>query len=338
MTSTLNLETTTVVVTGAAGFIASALITKILENTTTTQVIGIDSLDPYYSIEIKKQRLRQLSKNHRFHFKKFSFASMQMKQLLDAIDGPIVFIHAAAKVGLRAGENNPQSYLKTNVLAVETLLSYLQTNQAIKHSIFFSSSSVYGDSPNLPFNEASALDVLAARSLYGVSKVSLELLVRRFHLLSSIPITVVRPFNVYGPKGRPDMLPLKIITTAQAGETLEVFGTNTTNKRDWTYIDDCTELLWQIVIQPHHYEIVNIGSGVSLGIGEVIEIATAVLRAHYGIALQTKAKPVIPFDGRITLADVSKAQKLYNYQPRFSFKEGFALTCAEYFGNYIQSS
>lgn len=335
MSQPLNLEKTTIVVTGAAGFIASSLITKILEETKTTRVIGIDNFDPYYSVALKKQRIKLHSSNSRFTFHKLSFASSGFKTLLHNIHGQIIFIHAAAKVGFRSGEDDPQDYLKTNVLAVDTLLSYLQSLHSLKHCVFFSSSSIYGDSPNIPFNEECPLSLLSARSLYGITKLSLELLVRRFHLITAIPTTVVRPFNVYGPNGRPDMLPMKIIACATANTTLTVYGTNSTNKRDWTYIDDCVNLLWNIVRQPHSYEVVNIGRGISIGISDVVNIAKKILHRNYNIKLKTKPKQVVPFDGRITLADTTKAVSQYGYSPKFEFAEGFTRICEVFFAKHV---
>lgn len=303
----------------------------ILDETKKTQVIGIDNFDPYYSVSLKKQRIKLLTTNARFTFHRLSFASTQVKTLLHNIRGPIIFIHAAAKVGFRSGEDDPQDYLKTNVLAVDTLLSHLHTLRTLKHSIFFSSSSIYGDSPNLPFNEDQPLSMSSARSLYGVTKLSLELLVRRYYLLSAIPTTVVRPFNVDGPNGRPDMLPMKILTCAATNTTLNVFGSNSTNKRDWTYIDDCISLLWSIITKPRQYEVVNIGRGSTIGITDVANCAQQILQQKYGISLKTKPKQVVPFDGRVTLADTSKATTLYGYSPEFSFEQGFAKMCDEFF-------
>lgn len=312
----------TILVTGAAGFIGSNICKQLLRGDKSTTVIGVDSYSPYYNPSLKKRRVAAIKKSYKnFVFVCSSFyqtsmlATIQKKYKLSAL------IHAAAEVGVRNGESHPTDYIQTNTLGTSMLLETIGQN--LKHIILLSSSSVYGRAP-LPFHET---NVLRPTSVYGVSKMFMESYANNFHGRASVPITIVRPFSVYGPDGRPDMLPMKLLYASLSNHPITVTGRMV--QRDWTYIEDFTTALSYILKNPRGFEQINIGFGKPLSNLKVVRAARRIILSH-GYVLQYSFISKNPVEMSRTWADTQKLNTIYNISLSTSFEEGFQKT-AQYF-------
>lgn len=310
----------TTLVTGAAGFIGSNVCKQLLRNKAIL-VVGIDNLNSYYSPTLKKRRIEELNKYKNFIFIQSSFFQASTLLAIQKKYNPTLLIHAAAEVGIKSGQLNPLSYIKTNVLGTAALLETI--GKTLHHIVLFSSSSVYGDA-HLPFNEAADLHPL---SVYGVSKVGMENYANNYYSKTRVPITIVRPFSVYGPDGRPDMLPMKLLFASLSDKTITITGKNA--KRDWTYINDLSLAIAAIAIKPKGLQHVNIGFGVPLSNTSVLRIAKKIIR-QYGYGLEYQLRPLSPIEMSATWADTEKLKRKYNITMTTPFKEGFQKT-AEFF-------
>jgi len=187
-----------------------------------------------------------------------------------------------------------------------------------------SSSSVYGNSRAIPFREDdSATD--RPISPYAATKKATEVMAHTFHHLHELSITVIRPFTVYGPRGRPDMAPWLFVESALTGRPIRKFGDGTT-RRDYTYIGDFARGFVNAIDRPLGYEIVNLGNSATVSLNEALDV----VREVTGRELVIEQAPPQPGDVEITNADISKARRLLDYDPATSFREGMALFCEWY--------
>jgi UDP-glucuronate 4-epimerase len=320
----------TYLVTGAAGFIGSYLCRALLRNVGTNKVIGIDNVNNYYNREIKQRRIKELAKNSRFIFYKTSI--LEKKSIFDIVtrQKPNILVHAAAGVGVRNGEAHPSEYFSTNVVGTVNLLE--ATAPHIRHAIVFSSSSVYGSTKHLPFRETELLFPSTPLSTYGASKLAMEIAVQNFYKRTGIPTTIVRPFSIYGPDGRPDMLPMKLLISAKKNIPIEIFAPTTTS-RDWTYIDDCVHMLCAILKKPNGLQIVNIASGHPVPLDETVKVSQKIIR-QYGHIIQFTTKPANPTEMKKTWADTTKTKRLVKPFPLTNYEEGFKKT-ADFFFSHL---
>ena len=218
--------------TGAAGFIGMHVAYKLLKR--KYNVIGIDNLNKYYDVKLKKDRLKKLKKYKNFNFIKADIANSQkMKQIFKKIK-PDVVINLAAQAGVRYSLKNPHAYVDTNVKGFLNILEESKNND-VKHLVYASTSSVYGANNKLPHKETNTVD--HPLSLYAATKRSNELMAHCYSHLYALPTTGLRFFTVYGPYGRPDMALYLFIKTFFKNKKIKIF-----NKRkmfrDFTYIDD----------------------------------------------------------------------------------------------------
>lgn len=310
----------TFIVTGAAGFIGSAICRRLLQHNDVEKVIGMDSLTTYYPLKIKRARVASLLRDPRFIFSRCSITHQKNIRILVKEFSPKVLIHTAAEVGVRSGESNALDYLRTNILGTAMLLEELKNT--IASAIIFSSSSVYGNLKKVPFTESQDITRVTPISTYGISKAGMESIVTDYYRRTHIPIVLVRPFSVYGPDGRPDMLPMKLILSAEKQKSLEIYGLSEV-QRDWTYIDDLVSCIDQIIrLQSEEIRVVNIGSGRPVSLKKVLQIASGLLKKH-GLKLSIVQKPLKSIEMPITYANIHVARSQFMWKPFTDFETGF---------------
>lgn len=239
-----------VLVTGAAGFIGSNLCMRLLEELSDTLVVGLDNLNAYYDVNIKRWRLEQLTGfRERFVFIKGSIAD---KSLVDKIFDeyqPQIVVNLAAQAGVRYSITNPDAYIESNLIGFYNILeacrhSYDEGREGVKHLVYASSSSVYGSNKKVPYSTDDKVDNPV--SLYAATKKSNELMAHAYSKLYDIPSTGLRFFTVYGPAGRPDMAYFGFTDKLLKGEKIKIFNYGSC-KRDFTYVDDIVEGVMRVM-------------------------------------------------------------------------------------------
>lgn len=301
-----------VLVTGAAGFIGMHVAQCLLAR--GDRVIGIDNLDPYYDVELKRARLKQLE-HKAFEFRLLDICDAKAMMELFERERFDSIVHLAAQAGVRYSLQNPHKYVQTNVAG---FLNVLEACRAypVRHLVYASSSSVYGGNTKLPFSESDNVDHPV--SLYAVTKKSNELMAHSYSHLFAIPTTGLRFFTVYGPWGRPDMALFLFTRAILEGRPIDIFN-NGDMQRDFTYIDDITDGVVKVLDRPpapngafdtarpdpaHSWapsQVLNIGNS---GPAELLDYIDAIEKA-----LDRKAErrylPMQPGDVRATFADTS---------------------------------
>ena len=307
-----------ILVTGVAGFIGSHIAEQLLISGST--VIGVDNLNDYYPVEYKKDNLKLLEQHAEFEFHKLDLSDFNsLEQVFKAgnfKEGKIDYVaHLAARAGVRPSIKDPFIYEQTNVKGTLNLLSLSVSNE-VKNFVLSSSSSVYGNSKEVPFKEDDSATDLPI-SPYAATKKASEVLAYTFHHLYDLNVNVIRPFTVYGPRGRPDMAPWLFLSAAIKGDQIKKFGEGNT-RRDYTYIDDFVKGFISAINTPLGYEIFNLGNSKTVSLNEAIETIEKVAGKKLDI-LQIEKQPG---DVDLTYADISKAKKLLDYSPEISFEEG----------------
>lgn len=304
-----------VLVTGAAGFIGSHVSEKLLER--GDEVIGIDNVNDYYPVAYKRENIELLSKQARFSFVERDICDKEQLAKLFREKRFTHVAHLAARAGVRPSIADPFIYEEANV---QGTLSILQASvgAGLENIVLTSSSSVYGNSRTIPFREDdSATD--RPISPYAATKKATEVLSFTYHKLYGLNVNVVRPFTVYGPRGRPDMAPWLFIQSAVSGRKIQKFGDGST-RRDYTFIKDFVDGFVNAIDRPLGYEIFNLGNSSTVSLNEALDV----VREVTGRELVIEELPMQPGDVEITNADISKAQRLLDYNPRTSFKDGMA--------------
>ena len=298
----------TVLVTGAAGFVASHLCEELLDR--GHRVVGVDAFIPYYPRELKERNLAELRGRERFTFYEADLRSADLAPLTDGVDA--VF-HVAAQAGLLRSWHEFDSYMTCNILATQRLLD--ATTQAhVSHFLQISTSSVYGR-----FATGDETAPLAPISPYGITKLAAEQLCRAYATQFDLPVTVLRLFSVYGPRQRPDMGYNIFIRSLLQGDAITIDGDGT-DSRSNTYVRDCVTGLAQAFEQPDRSvgETFNIGGGEEVNVNQVLDI----LHELSGIAPITRHGPARPGDQRRTVADTGKARARLGYAPQTGIVEG----------------
>ena len=234
-----------ILVTGAAGFIGYHLCNKLLSE--GYSVVGIDNLNTYYDVNLKKERLRQINNNEQ-NANKWTFikSDISNKNLISEIFEkylPKVVFNLAAQAGVRYSIENPEIYINSNIVGFSNVLESCRKFK-VENFIYASSSSVYGGNTNFPYSESDSAN--HPISLYAATKRSNELIAHSYSHLYNIPITGIRFFTVYGPWGRPDMAPMKFTKQIFENETIQVFNYGKMS-RGFTYIEDVTNLLSKLI-------------------------------------------------------------------------------------------
>ncbi|MBD3413726.1 MAG: NAD-dependent epimerase/dehydratase family protein [Candidatus Aminicenantes bacterium] len=296
-------------VTGAAGFIGSHLCEKLLDS--GFFVTGIDSFTDYYSKELKKKNLEFLVKNKSFELIQGDINMMDMTSPIKKCD--FVF-HLAAQAGVRASWGDDFSiYTKNNIESTQKILETCK-KYPVKKIVYASSSSVYGNTPDLPMKENSQL---IPYSPYGVTKLAAENLCSLYHANYGLPVVSLRYFTVYGPRQRPDMAFHKFLKAVGENKPIEIYGTGE-QTRDFTYIDDIVTANISAAEQGKKGEIYNLGGGNQQKLSHIFPVLETVCQKEIQINKIEKQKG----DVQHTYASISKAQKDLCYQPLIKIKEG----------------
>ncbi len=303
----------TILITGGAGFIGSHLADKLLKN--DTHIIVIDNMSDFYSPEIKQQNIKHNLKNSRYSFYK---ANIENKKEIGEVfkNNKIdVVVHLAARAGVRPSIENPEGYVKTNILGTINILE-LMKEYNVKKLVFASSSSVYGNCKESIFSED--LKISEPISPYAATKSACEQFCYTYHKLYGINVVALRFFTVYGPRQRPDLAIHKFARLIKERKPIPVFGDGHT-KRDYTYVDDIIHgVISAIEYNKTGYEIINIGGGEPVTLSRMIEELENNLHQKAII----NRMPMQKGDVDKTVSDITKAEALLNYHPETSFTEG----------------
>jgi len=302
-----------VLVTGVAGFIGMHCAKQLLER--GDEVVGIDNLSPYYSVELKKDRLKQLPSKG-FRFEQLDISNNEALAAVFDQQQPEAVLHLAAQAGVRYSLENPAAYVQTNLVGFANVLECCRRHPP-RHLVFASSSSVYGSNPKLPWSESDNVDHPV--SLYAATKKSNELMAHVYSHLYGLPATGLRYFTVYGPWGRPDMSVLLFSHAIMAGKPIQVFN-HGDMQRDFTYIDDIVEGTLRVLDRPARYAIYNIGNHQPVALLDYI----AALERTLGKKAQLEMKPMQPGDMKATYADTAALRAAVGFAPSTPLETGLA--------------
>ncbi|MGM9512589.1 SDR family NAD(P)-dependent oxidoreductase [Larkinella sp. GY13] len=302
----------TILLTGGAGFIGSNLAKQLLEE--GHQVICLDNLDSYYAPDIKWKNVQQTLSIPAYHFHQGDIRDSELVGTLFQTYAFDAVIHLAARAGVRPSVQDPALYYDVNVNGTLTLLQAMQRFGVTK-MVFASSSSVYGDSPQVPFTEADSAD--RPLSPYAASKRAAELLCHTFHNLYGFDIFCLRFFTVYGPLQRPEMAISQFTESILNGQAINVFGDGST-ARDYTYVDDIVSGIIQSLKNLKGYEVLNIGGSDPISLANLIRV----IEQAVGKTALINRLPMQPGDVQQTYADIGKAAQLIDYQPSVRVEDG----------------
>ena len=346
-----------VLVTGAAGFIGSNLCMRLLEELSDTLVVGLDNLNAYYDVNIKRWRLEQLTGfRERFVFIKGSIAD---KSLVDKIFDeyqPQIVVNLAAQAGVRYSITNPDAYIESNLIGFYNILeacrhSYDEGREGVKHLVYASSSSVYGSNKKVPYSTDDKVDNPV--SLYAATKKSNELMAHAYSKLYDIPSTGLRFFTVYGPAGRPDMAYFGFTDKLLRGERIKIFNYGNC-KRDFTYVDDIVEGVMRVMAKAPErrvgedglpvppYKVYNIGNNHPENLLDFVRILqeelirAGVLPADYDFEAHKELVPMQLGDVSVTYADTSALERDFGFKPSTPLREGLRKFAGWYKDFYME--
>jgi len=306
-----------VIVTGAAGFIGMHVTDRLLDRGET--VVGIDSFNDYYDPALKTARAARLEGRESFRMVRADIADHEAMRALVADSGADRIVHLAAQAGVRYSIDNPFAYERSNLAGHLSMLEAAR-HAGIRHLVYASSSSVYGDRPldGTGFREDDP--TVSPVSLYAATKRSCELLSQSYAKLYGFPQSGLRFFTVYGPWGRPDMAYYSFTRKIVRGEPIEVYGEGRM-ARDFTYIDDIVDGVVGVLDHPPlegGHEVYNIGDSQPVGLMEMI----STLENALGVEARKIMRPMQPGDVTATYADVSKLNALTGYAPKVALADG----------------
>ena len=302
-----------ILVTGSSGFIGFHTCLLLLQN--KHYVIGIDNLNDYYDLNLKKSRLKILKKFNNFKFLKKDIENKNIVKKFKANEIDII-INLAAQAGVRHSLKDPYSYINSNVLGHVNMLELAKKVRA-KKFIYASSSSVYGSNKTLPFSTKQRVDNPV--SIYAASKKSGELISESYAHLFGIQCIGLRFFTVYGPWGRPDMATFIFTKKIFEGKEIEVFN-NGKMKRDFTFINDIIDGIMGAVKLNKKFEhrIYNLGNNNPEDLSNFINL----IEETIGIKAKKRLLPIQPGDVKETFAEISESTKDLNFKPKVNIKEG----------------
>ena len=350
-----------VLVTGAAGFIGSNLVERLLNTEPQIEIVNLDSVNDYYDVSIKEyrlNRLEQLAAQHpdcKYTFVKGNLADRALIDRLFAEHDFEIVVNLAAQAGVRYSITNPDAYIESNLIGFYNILeacrhSYDNGCRGVQHLVYASSSSVYGSNKKVPYSTDDKVDNPV--SLYAATKKSNELLAHSYSKLYNIPSTGLRFFTVYGPAGRPDMAYFGFTNKLRKGETIEIFNYGNC-KRDFTYVDDIVEGVQRVM---HHapqrrvgedglpeppYAVYNIGNSSPENLLDFVDILqqelirAGVLPADYDFEAHKRLVPMQPGDVPVTYADTTALERDLGFRPHTPLRTGlraFAEWYKEFYG------
>ncbi len=338
----VNLKNSTVLVTGAAGFIGANLVTELLRAHSPIRVVGLDNMNDYYDVSIKEYRLGEITRvsaeypASEWMFVKGNIADKQLVEEVFETYAPTVVVNLAAQAGVRYSITNPDAYIEANIIGFYNILEACR-HHAVEHLVYASSSSVYGSNKKVPYSTEDKVDNPV--SLYAATKKSNELMAHAYSKLYNVPATGLRFFTVYGPAGRPDMAYFGFTNKLLRGETIEIFNYGNC-KRDFTYVDDIVEGIERVMqhaperangedglpIPP--YAVYNIGNNSPENLLEFVTILeeellrAGVLPADYDFEAHKKLVPMQPGDVPVTYADTTPLEEDFGFKPATPLREG----------------
>lgn len=331
-----------VLVTGAAGFIGSNLVMRLLKDEPKVYIVGVDSLNDYYDVNIKLYRLREVEEvvagrqDCGWRFLKGNIADRKLVDNVFKEFHPEIVVNLAAQAGVRYSIENPDAYIESNVIGFYNILEACR-HYPVQHLVYASSSSVYGCNQKVPYSTDDKVD--NPISLYAATKKSNELFAHCYSKLYNIPSTGLRFFTVYGPAGRPDMAYFGFTNKLIKGEKIQIFNYGNC-KRDFTYVDDIVEGVIRVMhkapekklgedglpIPP--YAVYNIGNSHPENLLDFVQILqeelvrAGVLPADYDFEAHKELVPMQAGDVPVTFADTSALEHDFGFKPSTSLREG----------------
>lgn len=348
----IELSGKTILVTGAAGFIGSNLVERLFAEESNICVVGIDSMNDYYDVNIKKERLQRihsLAPKGLFYFIEGNIADRQLINQLFEQYHPSVVVNLAAQAGVRYSITNPDAYIESNIVGFYNILEACRSFQT-EHLIYASSSSVYGSNTKIPYSTDDKVDNPV--SLYAATKKSNELMAHAYSKLYNIPTTGLRFFTVYGPAGRPDMAYFGFTDKLRQGGKIQIFNYGNC-KRDFTYVDDIVEGVVRIMQHAPEkqdgadglplppYKVYNIGNNSPENLLDFVRILqeelvrAKVLPQDYDFQAHQELVPMQPGDVPVTYADTTPLEQDFGFKPSTPLRLGlrhFAEWYAGYYG------
>lgn len=328
-------------ITGVAGFIGSNLAKKLLEDKNNI-IIGLDNLNDYYDVNLKKYRLSELKQHSNFVYMGCNLSDREALHNIFNTFIPNVVVNLAAQAGVRDSIINPDNYIESNIIGFYNILEECK-KYPIEHLVYASSSSVYGDEA-VPYSES--VNTNNPVSLYGATKKCDEVLAHAYSKLYNIPSTGLRFFTVYGPAGRPDMAYFKFTNKLLNDEKIQIYNYGNC-KRDFTYIDDIVEGIIKVINKPPikdenniPYKIYNIGNSHPETLNDFVTILgeelinAGILPSDFDLESHKELLPMQPGDVLETYADSSSLEKEFGFKPNTPLREGlrkFANWYKEYY-------
>ena len=356
------LKKKVILVTGAAGFIGSNLVMRLLKSLEDIQVIGVDNNNDYYDVALKEYRLLEIERISKkidrkaWLFLKGNIADKSFIQAIFSEYKPQIVVNLAAQAGVRYSITNPDAYIESNILGFYNILeacrhSYDNNQSGVEHLVYASSSSVYGSNKKIPYSTDDKVDNPV--SLYAASKKSNELMAHAYSKLYNIPSTGLRFFTVYGPAGRPDMAYFGFTNKLLKGEKIKIFNYGNC-KRDFTYIDDIIEGLIRVMQKPPEkkvgedglpippYAVYNIGNNHPENLLDFVTILqeellrAGVLPKDFDFDEHKELVPMQPGDVPVTYADTSALERDFGFKPSTSLRDGLR-KFAQWYKDYYLS-
>ena len=347
----IDINHKTILITGAAGFIGSNLVKRLLAETAGSSIIGIDNMNDYYDVRLKEYRIEQLKQqSHNLQSQTSSTFQFVLGDIADQNTvnsifnkyGPQIVVNLAAQAGVRYSITHPDAYIQSNIIGFYHILeacrhSYDNGKVGVEHLVYASSSSVYGSNKKVPYSTDDKVDNPV--SLYAATKKSNELMAHAYSKLYNIPSTGLRFFTVYGPAGRPDMAYFGFTNKLVRGETIQIFNFGNC-KRDFTYVDDIVEGVVRIMkgapekkngedgLPLPPYNVYNIGNNHPENLLNFVEILqeelirAKVLPEDYDFESHKLLVPMQPGDVPVTYADTTALEKDYGFKPSTSLRQG----------------
>ena len=350
-----------VLVTGAAGFIGSQLVIRLLRELSGATIVGLDSVNDYYDVKIKEYRLRQLEEHaaaqnsNKWIFIKGNIADKPLVDSLFTEHNFDAVVNLAAQAGVRYSITNPEAYIESNIIGFFNILeacrhSYDNGAEGVAHLVYASSSSVYGSNKKVPYSTDDKVDNPV--SLYAATKKSNELMAHAYSKLYDIPSTGLRFFTVYGPAGRPDMAYFGFTDKLRKGEKIKIFNYGNC-MRDFTFVDDIVEGVYRVMCKAPErrrgedglpeppYAVYNIGNSEPENLLNFVDILqqelirAGILPEDYDFEAHKELVPMQPGDVPTTYADTTVLERDFGFKPHTSLREGlrrFAEWYKEFYG------